>query len=154
MFREELSRNSFDQVTFPLFRKEGLGEIYKRIKMKPYNKNLKQASRELRNNMTEAEKLLWSRLRGKQILGLQFYRQKPILNFIVDFYCPVANLVIECDGGQHFTEEGLEADRVRDQALAELGLRVLRFDNQQILNETDVVAQVIYDVITQLLESP
>ncbi len=49
--------------------------------MKPYNKNLKQASRDLRNNMTDAEKLLWSRLRNKQILGLQFYRQKPILNF-------------------------------------------------------------------------
>ena len=81
-------------MTFPLFSKEGLGEIYKRIKMKPYNKNLKQASRKLRNNMTEAEKLLWSRLRGKQLLGLQFYRQTPILNFIVDFYCPVANLVI------------------------------------------------------------
>ncbi|WP_445660955.1 endonuclease domain-containing protein [Acinetobacter sp. F16] len=122
--------------------------------MKPYNKNLKQASRDLRNNITEAEKLLWARLRGKQILGLQFYRHKPILNFIVDFYCPAANLVMECDGSQHFTDEGLEADRVRDQALAELGLRVLRFDNQLILNETDVVAQVIYDVITQLLESP
>ena len=122
--------------------------------MKPYNKDLKQASRELRNNMTEAEKLLWARLRGKQILGLQFYRQKPILNFIVDFYCPAANLVIECDGSQHFTDEGLEADRVRDQALAELGLRMLRFDNGMIFRETDVVVQVIYDVITQLLKSP
>lgn len=91
---------------------------------------------DLRNNMTEAEKLLWARLRGKQILGLQFYRQKPILNFIVDFYCPAANLVIECDGSQHFTDEGLEADRVRDQALAELGLRMLRFDNGQVLRET------------------
>lgn len=137
-----------------LFLKEGFREIYKRIKMKPYNKNLKQASRDLRNNMTEAEKMLWSKLRGKQILGLQFYRQKPILNFIVDFYCPVANLVIECDGGQHYTIEGLEADSIRDVALVELGLRVLRFDNQQIMNETDVVAQVIYEVITQLLESP
>ncbi len=104
--------------------------------------------------MNEAEKLLWSRLRSKQISGLQFYRQKPILNFIVDFYCPAANLVIECDGSQHFTDEGLEADRVRDQALAELGLRILRFDNGQILKETNVVAQVIYKVITQLLESP
>ena len=122
--------------------------------MKPYNKNLKQASRDLRNNMIEAEKLLWTRLRGKQILGLQFYRQKPILNFILDFYCPAANLVIECDGSQHFTDEGLEADRVRDQALAELGLRMLRFDNGMIFRETDVVVQVIYDVITQLLESP
>lgn len=62
--------------------------------------------------------------------------------------------MIERDGGQHFTDEGLEADRIRDEALEQLGLKVLRFDNQQILNETDVVAQVIYDVITQLLESP
>ena len=62
--------------------------------------------------------------------------------------------MIECDGSQHFTEEGLEADRVRDHALAELGLRMLRFDNGMVLRETDVVVQVIYKVITQLLESP
>lgn len=66
----------------------------------------------------------------------------------MDFYCPAANLVIECDGGQHFTDEGLEADRVRDHALAELGLRMLRFDNGMVLRETDVVVQVIYKVIT------
>ena len=107
--------------------------------MKPYNKNLKQASRDLRNNMTSAEKLLWSRLRNKQILGLQFYRQKPILNFIVDFYCPAVNLVIECDGSQHYTIDGLAADRARDQALGQLGLNVLRFDNRQILTEIDAM---------------
>jgi len=112
--------------------------------MQPYNKNLKQASRDLRNNMTDAEQLLWQRLRRKQILGLQFYRQKPILNFIVDFYCPSVSLVIECDGGQHYTVEGLEADRARDQALAQLGLRVLRFDNRQILTETDAVIELIF----------
>ena len=122
--------------------------------MKPYNKNLKQASRDLRNNMTDAEKLLWSRLRNKQILGLQFYRRKPLLNFIVDFYCPSANLVIECDGSQHFTDEGLEADRVRDEALAQLGLRVLRFNNGQVLREIDAVVQVIFDEISLQLESP
>ncbi|MDY6460414.1 endonuclease domain-containing protein [Acinetobacter faecalis] len=112
--------------------------------MKPYNKNLKQASRDLRNNMTDAEKLLWSRLRNKQILGLQFYRQKPILNFIVDFYCPAVNLVIECDGSQHFTEDGLVADRVRDEALAQLGLKVLRFDNGQVMGQIDDVVEVVY----------
>ena len=112
--------------------------------MKPYNKNLKQASRDLRNNLTDAEKLLWSRLRNKQILGLQFYRQKPILNYIVDFYCPAANFVIECDGSQHFTNEGLEADRVRDEALAHLSLRVLRFDNGQVMGQLDDVVEVIY----------
>lgn len=69
--------------------------------MKPYNKNLKQPSRDLRSNMTNAEQLLWQRIRRKQILELQIYRQKPILNFIVDFYCPKAHLVIECDGCQH-----------------------------------------------------
>lgn len=112
--------------------------------MQPYNKNLKQASRDLRNNMTDAEQLLWQRLRRKQILGLQFYRQKPILNFIVDFYCPSVSLVIECDGGQHYTVEGLEADRARDQALAQLGLNVLRFDNRQILIEIDAVIELIF----------
>ena len=122
--------------------------------MRPYNKNLKLPSRDLRNNMTDAEQMLWQRLRHKQILGLQFYRQKPILNFIVDFYCPTANLVIECDGGQHYTAEGLEADRVRDEVLAELGLIVLRFDNRQILNEIDGVVEVIFEISHQRLESP
>ena len=112
--------------------------------MQPYNKNLKQPSRDLRNNMTDAEKLLWSKLRNNQILGLQFYRQKPLLNFIVDFYCPAANLVIECDGGQHFTDEGLEADRVRDEILVELGLVVLRFSNRQVLTEIDDVIELIF----------
>ena len=112
--------------------------------MQPYNKNLKQPSRDLRNNMTDAEKRLWSKLRAKQILGLQFYRQKPLLNFIVDFYCPAANVVIECDGGQHFTEEGLEADRVRDEVLVELGLVVLRFSNRQVLTEIDDVIELIF----------
>ena len=86
----------------------------KSVVMQPYNKNLKLPSRDLRRNMTDAEQWLWQRLRRKQILGLQFYRQKPILNFIVDFYCPAANLVIECDGGQHYTAEGLEADRLAE----------------------------------------
>lgn len=122
--------------------------------MKPYNKNLKQVSRDLRNNMTDAEKFLWSKIRNKQILAVQFYRQKPILNFIVDFYCPSANLVIECDGSQHYIDEGLEADRIRDHALEQLGLKVLRFDNRQVMGEIDAVVQVVLDMISLQLESP
>ena len=122
--------------------------------MQPYNKNLKLPSRDLRNNMTDAEHWLWQRLRRKQILGLQFYRQKPILNFIVDFYCSAAKLVIECDGGQHYTEDGLKADQIRDQALSELGLVVLRFSNRQILTETDAVVDQIYWIAKQRLETP
>ena len=66
--------------------------------MLPYNTNLKQASQKLRREMTDAERRLWSRLRAKQILGVQFYRQKPVGNYIVDFYAPAANLVVEVDG--------------------------------------------------------
>ena len=112
--------------------------------MKSYNKNLKFPSRDLRSNMTDAEQLIRQRIRRKQILGLQFYRQKPILNFIVDFYCPAANLVIECDGGQHYTEVGLEADQNRDHALSELGLITVRFSNHQILAEIDDVIELIF----------
>ena len=115
--------------------------------MQPYNKNLKYNARQLRNNMTEAEQKLWLRLRQKQILGLQFYRQKPILNFIVDFYCPAANLIIECDGSQHLNEKGLKYDLMRDQVLAQLNLTILRFNNLQILHELDAVIQIIENVI-------
>ena len=115
--------------------------------MQPYNKNLKYNARQLRNNMTEAEQKLWLRLRQKQILGLQFYRQKPILNFIVDFYCPAASLIIECDGSQHLNEKGLKYDLLRDQALTQLNLTVLRFNNLQILHELDAVVQTIENVI-------
>lgn len=120
--------------------------------MEPYNKKLKQVSRDLSNNMTEAEKLLWSRLRNKQILEVQFYRQKPLLNYILDFYCPAVNLVIECDGGQHYTIEGLEADQIRDEALRALGLYVMRFDNSQVLNQLADVAELIYQFVQK--ESP
>ena len=123
--------------------------------MQPYRKDLKQFSRNLRANMTEAEQFLWRRLRGKQIDGVQFYRQKPLLSFIVDFYCPVAQLVIELDGGQHFDTDHEVKDRERDAMLTAIGLRVLRFDNQQVLRETEVVLAVIYEwVVSQKLNPP
>ena len=113
--------------------------------MKPYNKNLKQPSRELRKNMTDAERLLWSRVRRKQIKSVQFYRQKPLGNYIVDFYCPAANLVVKVDGGQHYTEEGKARDRRRDDDLVSLDLKVLRFSNLDVLKEIDAVLQVIWE---------
>lgn len=93
--------------------------------------------------MTDAEKLLWARLRNKQILSMQFYRQKIFLNYIVNFYCPAAHLVIECDGSQHLTEDGLEADRIRDDALIQLGLTVLRFDNRQVMGWIDDAVNMV-----------
>jgi very-short-patch-repair endonuclease len=69
--------------------------------MEPYRKDLKPLARTLRSRMTDAEQRLWHRIRRKQIRGVQFYRQKPLLAYIVDFYCPAAKLVLELDGSQH-----------------------------------------------------
>ncbi|MGE5336936.1 MAG: endonuclease domain-containing protein, partial [Gemmatimonadota bacterium] len=85
-------------------------------------------ARHLRSSTTDAERTLWQRLRGKQIQGAQFYRQKPIGDCIVDFYAPAAQLVIEVAGGQHFEADAAANDAARDRALNELGLHVLRFD--------------------------
>lgn len=112
--------------------------------MQPYNKLLKTNARQLRKNMTEAEQKLWARLRLKQVLGMQFYRQKPIADYIADFYCAAANLVIELDGSQHFEPDHHARDLERDKALSSLGLKVLRFNNQQVLTEMDEVLEVIY----------
>ncbi|MCE5180533.1 MAG: endonuclease domain-containing protein [Betaproteobacteria bacterium] len=119
--------------------------------MERYNPTLKENSRTLRTNMTDAEQVLWHRLRRKQIQGVQFYRQKPLLTFIVDFYCPAAKLVIELDGSQHFETEHQAKDQARDAALAGLGLRVLRFDNRQVLLETEAVLEVIDRMVKEQL---
>ncbi|MGH7799549.1 MAG: endonuclease domain-containing protein [Thermodesulfobacteriota bacterium] len=115
-----------------------------------YNKNLKPLARELRKNMTDAEKLLWSKVRRKQLMGYQFYRQRTIGNYIADFYCPKARLVIEIDGGQHYFEGGVEADRVRDIYITNLGLRVLRFTNMDVLQNIEGALGTIYDFLKSL----
>ena len=82
--------------------------------MLKYNPDLKQIARKLRAEMTGSELLLWSRLRRKQLRGVQFYRQKPIGNYIVDFYSPKAKLVVEVDGSQHLDVNRAEQDAERD----------------------------------------
>lgn len=114
-----------------------------------YSRNLKPPSRGLRTNMTDAEQVLWSRLRGKQLLDAQFYRQKPIGPYIVDFYCHAAALVIEVDGGQHYETEHARNDSERDKCLADAGLVVMRFDNRQVLLETDAVIGEILRVMRE-----
>lgn len=102
-----------------------------------YNPNLKKYARELRKNMTDAERLLWSKIRRKQLKGKQFYWQKPIGNYIVDFYCPAAKLIIELDGGQHFTDEGKAKDKKRDAYLTNLGFRVKRYSDIEVLKNIE-----------------
>lgn len=111
--------------------------------MQPYNRQLKPLARQLRSAMTEAEQRLWDRLRRKQVLGVQFYRQKPLSGYIADFYCAAANLVIELDGSQHLEADAQAYDEQRTQVLEALGLKVLRFDNRQVLTEMDGVMLVI-----------
>ena len=117
--------------------------------MLPYDHRLKQATRRLRREMTDAERPLWSRLREKQILGVQFYRQKPIGSYIVDFFGPTAKLVIEVDGSQHFEPGQAHDDQIRTDYLNNCGLRVLRFDNRQVLLESDAVLNRIFDIVQE-----
>jgi very-short-patch-repair endonuclease len=111
--------------------------------MHPYNPKLKQLSQELRKHMTDAEKLLWSKLRMKQLKGLMFSRQKPLGEYIADFYCHQAKLGIEVDGGQHFSDDSTEYDKIRDEFIVSMGLTVLRFTNTDVLKNIDGVIEVI-----------
>lgn len=119
--------------------------------MLKYSRYLKPLSRDLRRNPTDSEQLLWSRLRRRQLLGVQFYRQKGIGPYIVDFYAARPRLVIEVDGSQHLTPEGLASDAKRDTYLNECGLLVLRFDGRQVLQETAAVIAEIHKVVESRL---
>lgn len=111
--------------------------------MRIYHPKLKRPSRVLRSRMTDAEQKLWYRLRRKQLRGVQFYRQKPLGEYIVDFYAHQAKLVVELDGAQHLEPSGQEVDRARDAYLAKTGVRVLRFNNLEVLQQMEHVLQKI-----------
>jgi very-short-patch-repair endonuclease len=98
--------------------------------------------------MTDTEKLLWSRIRRKQLKGYQFYRQKTVGNYIVDFYCPSALLIIELDGSQHYTDEG----KIRDQYLIGLGFQVMRYPSTEVFCNIDGIVDEIYEQLHE--ESP
>ncbi len=117
--------------------------------MLKYRADLKSAARDLRKHLTDSEAVLWLRVRRKGLLGVQFYRQKPIGDYIVDFYAPRARLVVEVDGSQHLTADHIERDARRDAFLASQGLRVLRFSSREVLNETAGVMESIYRAIEE-----
>lgn len=106
-----------------------------------YNPRLKQIARTLRKNMTLSEILLWQQIKGKQLLGYDFHRQKPIDEYVVDFYCPLLKLVLEIDGDSHDGKE--DADRIRHEKLESLGLTVLRFWDADVKSNVDgIVGQL------------
>ena len=120
--------------------------------MKFFNlKKTKDKRLSLRKNQTDAEKLLWNKLRNKQVNGYKFFRQYGIGSYIVDFYCPTLKFVIEVDGGQHYDEEVMQYDVRRFGFLNELGIKVIRFSNLDVLGSIDNVCEKILNELPQPL---
>ena len=116
-----------------------------------YNKNLKEFARELRTqSVSTAEKKIWKSLLSKEQLGERFIRQRPINNFIVDFFCPKLGIIIEIDGNSHLNKG--EYDYYREEKLKSLGYTIIRFSEGEVLNQLDDVANQIRHVIYCLKE--
>ena len=111
-------------------------------------------SRNLRKNQTDAEKKLWFLLRDRGFNGIKFRRQFSIGNYILDFYSSYYKLAIEADGGQHYTQEGIEKDEIRSRELQKMGIRILRLSDSDIFKNTDEVCELIEQTIEQIKETP
>ena len=105
----------------------------------------------LRNNMTKAEVVLWSKLKGKQLNGLKFRRQCGINNYVVDFYCPELKLAIEIDGDVHAYDSRIVYDKQRQKEIEALGIKVLRYTNNDVIQNTE---GVLYDIVQTTPHSP
>jgi very-short-patch-repair endonuclease len=110
--------------------------------------------RELRNEMPKAERLLWSHIRSKKLLGYKFGRQYSVGPYVLDFYCPAAKLAIELDGNSHYIGDAIEYDRQRQAYIEEFGIRVLRFMNSAIFEQRDGVLLKIQQVLMERTLAP
>ena len=115
----------------------------KRRKIYPYKPELKQRARDLRNNSTFAEVLLWNELKNGKMKSYDFHRQKPILNYILDFFCHELELAIEIDGNSHFSEEAKRKDEKRQNEIEKLRITFLRFDDMDIKRNMEEVLLII-----------
>ena len=107
-----------------------------------------ERAREFRRDMTSTEAILWQELRGNK-LGIHFRRQQVIAGFIVDFYCHKAGLVIELDGSVHGGDEQKENDTERDKVLSEMGLRIVRFMNEDVIKDSPKILGRIRELISE-----
>lgn len=114
-----------------------------------YNKKLIPRAKELRKEMTPQERHLWYDFLRQY--PVKIYKQKVIDNFIVDFYCHQAKLIIELDGSQHYTEEGLKYDEERTNILSSYNLEVIRFSNYEVDNSFESVCKIIDNTIKQAI---
>ena len=106
-------------------------------------KQLKETRRKLRNDLTPSEAKLWSLISNKRLAGKKFRRQHSVGPYILDFYCPDEKLCIELDGNVHFTDEGCEYDKSRTEFLETMHIRVIRFENKDVFDNTEGVLQEI-----------
>lgn len=112
-----------------------------------YNQNLKSLARKLRNDSTLSEVLLWDEIKARKMHGYQFMRQKPIGNYIVDFFCSKLKLVVEVDGESHYNDKAMKDDEIRQESLEKLGLNFLRFDDLEVKQDIVNVLRTIEDYI-------
>ena len=117
--------------------------------MIPYNKKLVQNARELRKSMTPQEGKLWHMY--LKDYPVKFYRQRIVDNYIADFYCSKAKLIIELDGSQHYTDNGIEQDKYRTEILEKYGLKVLRFSNADVDTNLHGVCDMIDNEVKRRL---
>ncbi len=115
--------------------------------LKSHSSEFKESVRQLRASQTESEKTLWGLLRNKQVGGYKFYRQFPIDGYVLDFFCRGAKLGIELDGAIHDREDVVERDKARQVHLEKIGIRILRFSNNQVLT---IPKEVITIILTSL----
>jgi len=111
-----------------------------------YNPSLQQSANRLRKQMTKAEACLWKYvLSARRMKGYQFRRQRPLLNYVVDFVCLEKKLVIEVDGWTHLSEEVIQKDRIRDEVLSAHGFTIIRINDRDVLNKREQVRAMIWD---------
>ena len=104
----------------------------------------REFAQQLRHELTDCERLLWQRLRNRQLGGFKFRRQYPLPPYVLDFYCADLRLAIELDGGQHFSDEALCKDAERSRYLERYGVRVIRFSNREVLLQmSEVLAEIL-----------
>jgi very-short-patch-repair endonuclease len=123
-----------------------------RRKIIPYDPKLKELARQLRNDSTKTEIFLWLKLKGKQMYGYDFHRQKPIDNYILDFFCYELMLGIEVDGYSHQFLEVYNKDGIKEKRMNQLGISVLRFSDEQVLKDMEHVIRVIENYIIEYEE--
>ena len=118
-----------------------------------YNPKLTEFARQLRNDATKSEIKMWQCLKRKQLFGYDFHRQKPIDEYIADFFCNKLQLVIECDGYSHEIQEVWNKDVKKTKRFNNLGIRVLRFSDHQIMNDFENVYRALEDYVIKFEES-